>query len=402
MSVFVHEFFCSGAFFGDLGNSSLAREGLAMLAAAIDDFSRCGPDRVLTTLDRRLRGCAAVARIGERTDVTWIESPADERRLFQEFAAQAEATLVIAPETGGCLLERRRLTDAAGGRFLGPSADAIDLCGDKLRLCEHLTRHSLPTLTTTAYDFSDSCSDYPFPIVVKPRDGAGSINTYVIRDPEDLHRRRDELVARFADAGHEPIVQPFVEGRSLSTAALIGPDPNRIEIFPLGEQRLSHDGRIHYCGGRIPAVDLSPQLARDAVELVRGACRSLLGLSGFVGFDLIATPVSPQVRLVEINPRLTTSYVGYRRVTSDNLAARLLGVETEPIEWHVSPSPVGWDKSRRGGTPVHHPQASASRQFANTGGLAAGGPALSHPTQTAPPTCVEHVEFDADGERPRR
>ena len=37
MPVFVHEFFSSGAFDGDLSDSSLAREGLAMLAAVVAD-----------------------------------------------------------------------------------------------------------------------------------------------------------------------------------------------------------------------------------------------------------------------------------------------------------------------------------------------------------------------------
>src|SRR5580704_5462029 len=101
MPVFVHEFFCSGAFDGDLGDSSLAREGLAMLAAVVDDFSQVGDDTtVVTTLDRRLRRSPTAARIAEQAQVTWVESPTEERSLFQEFAAASQATLVIAPETG--------------------------------------------------------------------------------------------------------------------------------------------------------------------------------------------------------------------------------------------------------------------------------------------------------------
>jgi predicted ATP-grasp superfamily ATP-dependent carboligase len=361
MPVFVHEFFCSGAFDGDLDDSSLAREGLAMLAAVIEDFSRC-PDssgfssrarsderaRVVTTLDARLHGLAATMTICEQARVAWVESPADERRLFQQLAGMSAATLVIAPETGGCLIARRRLTDAAGGRFVGPSLEAIRVCGDKLAFCEHLGRHAVPTLPTSRLDFFAKSPDGPFPLVVKPRDGAGSVNTFAIRDPREWQSRRDELAATFAAAGQEAIAQPFVSGRALSTAALIGREPDSCEIFPLAEQRLSRDGRFHYGGGRIPAADLSPEIRREAAAVVRAACRSLPGLGGYVGFDLIASPAEPHVRIVEANPRLTTSYVGYRRLTAENLAARIVDPDAarKPIVWDFSVADDAVDSAR--------------------------------------------------------
>jgi predicted ATP-grasp superfamily ATP-dependent carboligase len=353
MPVFVHEFFCSGAFDGDLGDSSLAREGLAMLAVVVDDFSHVGDDTtVVTTLDRRLRRSPTARRIAEQAQVTWVESTAEEQRLFQEFAAACRATLVIAPESGGLLLERRQMTDAAGGRFLGPSPDAIRLCGDKLRFCEHLRKNGIPTVPTTPFNFFANSADYPFPIVIKPRDGAGSVNTFLIRDARELESRRDELIACFAEGGSEPIVQPFVEGRPLSSAALIDAQADRLNILPPGEQRISRDGRFRYAGGRIPAPGISTEVAEEAAQLVADACRSLRGLGGFVGFDLIVAESSPRVRILEANPRLTTSYVGYRRLTCENLAARMLLADAprEPIEW---PVPVGWDKLAQR-APAHH------------------------------------------------
>jgi predicted ATP-grasp superfamily ATP-dependent carboligase len=390
MPVFVHEFFCSGAFDGDLGDSSLAREGLAMLAAVVDDFSKAGDvTGVVTTLDRRLRGSPVAARVGQQAQVTWVQSTTEERPLFQEFAAACRATLVIAPETGGLLLERRQMTDAAGGRFLGPSPEVIRLCGDKLRFCEHLNAHAISTVPTSPFDFSANFADYPFPIVVKPRDGAGSVNTFLIRDARELEARRDEMIACFADRGSEAIVQPFVDGRPLSTAALIGREDRRIEVFPLGEQRISHDGRFRYEGGRIPAPNISCQVVEEAAQLVADACRSLPGLAGFVGFDLIASQGEPRVRILEANPRLTTSYVGYRRLMHENLAARMLFADATRV-------PVGWDKLAQR-APAHHSRWSENLRPPKIGGPAAGGPALAHPTKPAGPASIEWVEFDADG-----
>ncbi len=274
MPVFVHEFFCSGGFDGDLRDSSLAREGLAMLAAVVEDFARCEDCsvRVATTLDARLRGAPIAAPSLNELKSPGSNRPPQSDVCSSELAGAAEATLVIAPESNGRLLERRRMIDAAGGRFLGHSADAIRLCGDKLTFCAHLTRHSVPTLSTSPWDFSAKPIDFPFPIVLKPRDGAGSDNTFLIRDRDELEARRDSLAARFAELGHEPIVQPFLSRISIAVArrgtGLIGAEPNGIEILPLAEQRLSRDGRFHYLGGRIPAPEIPTEIAYEAAQRV--------------------------------------------------------------------------------------------------------------------------------------
>ena len=57
--------------------------------------------------------------------------------------------------------------------------------------------------------------------------------------------------------------------------------------------------------------------------------------ASYVGVDLIvpADEHAPPI-VVEINPRLTTSYLGYRALAMDNLAERmLLGLSQRPIEW---------------------------------------------------------------------
>ncbi len=71
-------------------------------------------------------------------------------------------------------------------------------------------------------------------------------------------------------------------------------------------------------------------------QLVTRICRSIEGLSGYIGFDLLL-PADPQrLLVVEANPRLTTSYLGYRALAKGNLAARILHPErvSEPIAWH--------------------------------------------------------------------
>ncbi len=52
---------------------------------------------------------------------------------------------------------------------------------------------------------------------------------------------------------------------------------------------------------------------------------------GFVGLDLLLGDCVSEDCVIEINPRLTTSYVGLRRMIHGNLAARLFDLETGPV-----------------------------------------------------------------------
>jgi tyramine---L-glutamate ligase len=303
-----------------------------MLGAVLQDFAACSASRPVTTLDVRLRAEAASRGFAAWADVHWAESPEHEFSLFEEFARRAERTFVIAPESDGVLLARRKLVERAGGYFLGHSADAISLCSDKLAFCEHLTRHDLPTIATQVFDPSAVAIPFAFPIVVKPRDGAGSQETYLIRDEEQFATFHPTLAATFGKNGRQAIVQPYFAGETLSVAAIADGGSNSVEVFPVGRQDLSDDGRFHYQGGTIPAVVPNPKAAD---RLVGDVCRSIPGLAGYIGFDLIHTPDARRLIVVEANPRLTTAYLGYRVLAKENLAARMLHPNraTGPISW---------------------------------------------------------------------
>ena len=85
-------------------------------------------------------------------------------------------------------------------------------------------------------------------------------------------------------------------------------------------QRLTDDGTFSYLGGRLPAPDeLHPRIVRLAERAL--AAVELPGLQGYVGVDLIMGSAADggEDRAIEINPRLTTSYLGLRRMTKQNL-----------------------------------------------------------------------------------
>ena len=87
------------------------------------------------------------------------------------------------------------------------------------------------------------------------------------------------------------------------------------------------------------------------------------GLTGYVGVDLVLTEDS--ALLIEINPRLTTSYIALRQVTPVNLAkaiseACLKGVLPDriPISGPAvikKDNPDSWNLASKMGTPPFSP-----------------------------------------------
>ncbi|MEX0703535.1 MAG: ATP-grasp domain-containing protein [Planctomycetales bacterium] len=326
MRIFVSEFLTCGAWTA-APQPSLLREGAAMLRAIALDFARIAGCRVVATWDARLESPDLPG-----VEVLRADGAAREAQLFRKLAAESDATFVIAPETGGLLAERRRTLDGLGARALGSTAAAIEATADKLRLARRLAERGVRTIPTRPFDPAVMGPSFDFPAVLKPRDGAGSLRTWLLAGPADLDRARGDFSPPEGDA--PGIVQPFVPGRAGSVGALIAEGGSNIELLPVAEQRLSDDGRLRYLGGRVPAESID---AGPIAQLVHDALAAVPGLAGYVGCDVVVPRDSPHAPLlVEINPRLTTSYLGYRALTEDNLAERMLRADRDrpPVRWH--------------------------------------------------------------------
>src|SRR5262249_22192367 len=131
-------------------------EGRAMRDALAEDF-------------RRIPGVEVVS---------CPDSAPNDEQLFDELVDCSDWALVIAPESDELLTNRACAVEWAGGRLLGPSHTAIELTSDKFALAEHWRAHNVPTPATTERE-PTVCE--AFPVVWKPRDGAGSTDTFLIR-----------------------------------------------------------------------------------------------------------------------------------------------------------------------------------------------------------------------------
>ena len=316
MHILLYEYTTGGGLSGQpetAASQSLQREGSAMISAVAADFAAGGRHYVQVLRDVRLNdlpfpGCEALD----------VRAAGDDQRLLNRHAGRADWTLIIAPETGGVLAGCCRLVLEAGGRLLGPSVEFIELAADKHLAAERLRTEGVPVPLGCAIESGQTLPlDFDYPAVLKPRDGCGSQGVQWIASrvaAADL--RRVLLPSR---------LEQYRRGLPLSVAFLCGPGVRH--ALPACRQILSDDGRFTYLGGSLP---LAADLATRAQSLTARALAALPIACGYVGIDLVLGDSldGSQDCVIEINPRLTTSYVGLRAACRENLADAMLQAAT--------------------------------------------------------------------------
>jgi predicted ATP-grasp superfamily ATP-dependent carboligase len=309
---------------------SLLAEGRAMVLALCSDFLALPGLQVLTTRDSRLPplhpdGC----------QVTEVMNAEGELAMLSYLASQADWTLLVAPETGGALAQRAGLVELAGGRLLSPGTKTIAIAANKQTTMDHLGRRHFPVprgelLTADAA----ALAKIPFPAVLKPIDGCGSQGLQLLDSTAKLPTSLEPSRWR---------IEEFVPGMAASVAVLCGPREGY--ALPACEQRLSSDGRFTYRGGRFR---LPAKLDGRARNLALATVQVLPPTVGYVGIDLVLGDADDGSgdRIIEINPRLTTSFVGLRAAALSNLAeARVRIADGDEATVEFSDRAIEFDSS---------------------------------------------------------
>jgi len=305
-----------------------------MLRAIVADLARLPGVHVVTLLD------------DQQPEALGHECRRRRRALpfhdFYDCVTDVEAVLLIAPEFQGILANLSHAVVRAGRRLLGCLPEAVELAGDKLETARYWQSRNIRTpaveRATTAPPES-----IPPPWVCKPRHGAGSQATYLVPDRAAWPGVFEQACAEWPM--RDLLAQGYVARLPASVAFLVGPG-RCVPLMP-ASQILSGDGRFQYHGGRVP---LPPPLWDRAVRLGRAAIAGIEGLQGYVGVDLVLGSAADgtEDHAIEINPRLTTSYIGMRRLCRMNLAAALLDVldgERVELSWREIPLEFAADGS---------------------------------------------------------
>lgn len=310
MRLFVYEHVTGGGMLAESPPASLVREADLMLRTLVDELRAIPGVVVLASRDPRLPPLDGVASLPP----TPGEAPL---ALYARGLANSEAAWPTAPETGGVLEQLARRTLAAGVRLIGCRPGAVAVAASKRRTAQALAARGIAVIPT--FTAADPLPETPGALwVVKPDDGAGA-------DGLQLVPGWRLAAARLAADPDRLVAQPWLDGEAASLsvhcrdgqATLLAVNRQRVKVSPAGVTLVGLEvNALPDPGGRLAAL-------ADAV------CRAIPGLDGYVGIDVLLGEDEPVV--VEVNPRLTTSYAVLGRALGINVARRLLnGTDEAP------------------------------------------------------------------------
>lgn len=282
----------------DTVDSSILSEGFAMLSSVVRDFTYLGY-KASTLLAKKF---AILSMYLPPVKVYKLDKPTlDELRKLAKLHG---LTYVIAPEDNGLLAD---LLEELNGFHICSKPEAVRCVSDKASLTLKLSKEGFKVPETFTYKPGEpiDVDRLKPPYVVKPSTGAGCKGLVIARTFEELKR----VVSRI---GGPVLIQEFIEGVPASVSLLT--DGSNVIPLSLNRQYIDLDRRM-YLGGYTP---MSHRLAKEALDMASRVLRLFKGLRGYIGVDVILSRYG--VYVVEVNPRLTVSYVGLSRILKPNLA----------------------------------------------------------------------------------
>jgi predicted ATP-grasp superfamily ATP-dependent carboligase len=298
----------------DAERSAILIQGRSMREAFAADLSRAGHE-VFVLHDSRLE-----SRSAERIFTSFIASASDLKPVLVDLALQSDAVFLVAPETGGRLLSVCQWFDGLPVSLRSPDADFVELASDKYATSKRLAAHGVPV--PMACQFRDvwrllEGNQIRFPLVSKPNDGAGSECVKRIASYDEL----DKL-----QAAENLLFEPFVPGIPASVSVLHYGES--FELLPATRQLFDAEPFGQYVGAEYP---LPPHLAARAADLATRVVRALPPTRGYYGIDMVLGETShAEDHAIEINPRLTMSYLKLRQICHFNIADRILKKLAQP------------------------------------------------------------------------
>lgn len=309
--------------------ATMRREGRAMLLAVVADLVRLNNVQVSVAVCREAISSLALP---DRVQIVPVQVTS-ETEFVRDVLAQGrfEEVLPIAPETGGLLSTLLDQFRRQGQSTLVAPLATVAIATCKWQTFCKLRRHRLPTIPTARLanlaslnlQAQDTC-------VIKPLKSAGcdGIQSCQVRDLATT------IAAQPDSERADMLVQPWIDGQAYSVG-IVG-----TTLLPPASQNIVWtNNRPQYAGGSVPA-----DLPDDSLNRLHNLLKRLLPViptkRGYVGIDLLRTANrgTSEWLITEINPRLCTSYIGYRRATVSNLSELLLGGSSVPdLEWTQIP-----------------------------------------------------------------
>jgi hypothetical protein len=339
LKLLVYEHVSGGGYAGQPLNPNVLSEGFGMLRCFTKDLKAAG-NEVTVLLDARLSKLNPPIAADCIVPVFQVS---EAEKSFLKAAAINDASYAIAPETDQTLESLVKNVRTTGKLSLNCETNAIRRVADKMVLYETLKNNGLCTPETLIFDVRSNLAEAKqkirnnlgYPAVVKPMDGVSCGGLSLVENESQMESAVAKI--RTVSSRKNFIAQEFIQGEAASVSLLCR-DANALAIS-LNKQNLlltQPAASSSYEGGAVP---FNHPLKPEAFRVAERTVGSFPGLRGYVGVDLVLAENKPFV--VDVNPRLTTSYVGLSQIADFNVAEAMVNAvlkNTLPVSREIK----GW------------------------------------------------------------
>lgn len=325
MKIFVCEFITAGGLNRVDLPQSLVQEGSLMRDALLRDLGMLPNTQVITTHDARLS-----AALLSSMPITYDD---DAMLVWQNLLKGCDAAFIVAPETGGHLASLVALVNNAHVLHLGCNLSVIQVASSKYQTYRHLNKAEInvvPTYLfselTTAKELEAKNKAQPSLLnqwVVKPDDGAGCDDTICVSNLMEVHKYLTNK------AQIQPIdtqvIQPFIEGAPASISMLC--KAGQAWVVGCNLQKIALDNNKFVYHGSVVNGFNTHFVHFDMIA--KKIAQAMPDLAGYVGVDVLVN--GDEITVLEINPRLTTSFSGLHESTGLNVTKLILDLFLAPV-----------------------------------------------------------------------
>lgn len=320
LQILVYEHVSGGGFASEPIPPNLLSEGFAMLRGVISHFQAAGHG-VTALLDSRLASFNPPVGADR---LMLVSSTGEAKAIMEKCCEFADAAYVIAPEPN--LQSIVDGVESTSLRSLNCRARGIEKAANKASLCEHMKQIGLHAPETLLFNTLDNAEEITkaindkmgFPVVFKPMSGAGCGGLSLVRNQNHVAAAIGKI--RRDSANECFMVQELIDGVAASVSLIsTGSEALPVSLNKQDVTLGTPESDSSYVGGLVP---LDTPLRDEVFAVAKKVVESFEGLRGYVGVDLVLTEDAAFV--VDVNPRLTTSYVGLWKVACFNPAEALL------------------------------------------------------------------------------
>ncbi len=317
LKLFICEFITGGGLCAEALPESFVKEGMLMRDALLSDLIELDGYELMMLHDARLGASPLVKNS--------IEVEADFETAFKSMLTKVDLVWLIAPEISGTLLRLSELCYEADVIFLGCEFDATLIGTSKSLTYEALQTAKIFTIPVIAGEdfvldekFTQIKSIQPLNTtcwVAKPEDGAGCAGIKIFDELQKLMRwlKQDDQYLNY-------LVQPYQSGLAASFSMICR--SGKGWLLSCNEQHVLRNSDTFTLNG--VTINGLQNYWQRFETLARKIAKMLPDAMGYIGIDVIVDSKCDKIYVVEINPRLTTSYVGLREAIGHNPAKIIL------------------------------------------------------------------------------